>query len=210
MAARKSIDTSINQAIKLDLAASYFTIFDNRKQLRVGLQYEKKITQQSILNWNMDIRNYDHYSFIKYYDFFNQQQGLYSIEQKVLITGFHLTPAYYTLIYQPHWLKPLKWFAGGGVDLSFYQKKINDFNSQTNEQSFQKIYQAKIGMGPSLSARYLITKHFFVELSSHFFMRIWKGISEKNVAIIQSHNAHWTDIHNQFWWVTQLKIAYAW
>ncbi|MBK6821105.1 MAG: hypothetical protein IPG85_16515 [Bacteroidetes bacterium] len=100
MAARKSIDTSINQAIKLDLAASYFTIFDNRKQLRVGLQYEKKITQQSILNWNIDIGMYDHYSFIKYYDFFNQQQGLYSIEQKVLITGFHLTPAYYTLTNQ--------------------------------------------------------------------------------------------------------------
>lgn len=202
-------DSLYRHVLKLDLAASYYTFFDNKKQLRIGVEYEKKVTAFAFLSCYLDIGMYDNYKFIKYYDFFGQNQDMYFLEQDVMTKGFHIMPGYNYSILKIRKVPRLKFFAGGVLDASFYQKKINYFNSQTLDKSDKKVYQYKTGIGPSLGVHYKLGTHIIAEAKTFLGVKILNIISDKNAHIIKSLNAQWTDTQNHFWWVTNLKIGYA-
>jgi hypothetical protein len=196
-------------AIKLDLVPAYYDFFDYRKQIRVGLEYERTLNQKAFISSDIDIGLFDEYTFCKYYDFFNQNQGTYFIRQDATIKGFHLIPAYNYYLFRSKKKPNQGVFAGGLVEYRFYQKKLDIYNSQTFEKTSEKYKQTTLGAGVQVGVKYSFGKHFFLGFRTSFTMKILNHISEKDVNEIKALNAQWTDSKNRFWWVTNLKVGYA-
>src|SRR4051812_20988033 len=93
-AGQKNDTITHKSSVKLDFVPLYHVILDNRVQIRAGLEYERYLHRKQSVACYLDMGLYDKYNFIKYYDFFGQNQPIYSISQKVSIAGFHLLPSY--------------------------------------------------------------------------------------------------------------------
>ncbi|OFX32752.1 MAG: hypothetical protein A2X08_06815 [Bacteroidetes bacterium GWA2_32_17] len=205
----KSDSLLYKKSIKIDLLPLYNDFFDNRVQIRVGCEYEQEFLKKSSVSCYIDAGLYDKYKFIKYYDFFNQQQGLYSIEQDVLIIGFHIIPSYnyyfYTFKNHPN----EKLFSSIVLDFGYYKKELTYYNSQTNDRYSDSYNQNKLGVGLSLGYENQFGKHFSLEIKTSFLTKVFNYVSENGRISIKSLDAQWTSTNCNFWWVSNLKIGYA-
>ena len=201
-------DTSNKYAIKIDVAADYYTFFDHRNQARLGLELEQKINSNSFVSYSIDAGLFDKYHFIKYYDFFNQQQGMYSINQRIQIEGLHLMPGYNTFLFQSSRKKQQGIYFGGSLDFSLYHKQMTSFNSQTLIQTSLNYLQFKTGLGLSGGIKYQLFRRIFVEARTNLLTKIWHLKSNKHHVEIPVLHAQWTSPDNQFWWISNLKIGY--
>ena len=157
----------------------------------------------------MDIGLYEKYNYIKYYDFFNQNQGLYSIQQKVSITGFHLLPSYhyYFRSFKKKFID--KFFAGAIVDLGHYKKNLDYFNTLTTGRYSDSYKQTRLGLGLSLGFKHNYQKRIFLELKTSLITKIMNHISEKDGTPIMALDAQWTSTNYNFWLVSNIKMGYA-
>jgi len=206
----QSRDTVINKfAVKADLVPLYFDIFDNREQARIGLDFEMNYREALFISFYWDMGLYDHYSFIKYYDFFNQGPGFYSVEQKIKITGFHFMPAYNYYFWHSKVKSHQGMYAGGILDINYYRRLYDVYNSNLDETNSGKNHQFRMGAGLSLGGKYCFGSQFFVEIKTSFLAKIFKVASDKDIQVVKPINAQWVDIKNNFWWVSNLNLGYA-
>lgn len=199
----------LKNSLKLDLISLYYTFFDSRIQVRAGFEYERKISSKSFLSGYLDIGIYDKYVFKKYYDLFNQNQGMYFIQQDVAVKGFHFIPSYNYFIFQSKRKINHGIFLGGNIDFNFYRKKLDFFNSQSSEKYSQKYNQSKIALGLSMGWKYNLNSQMAIELKSSLFACIFKNKSLENMSYIRPLISQWNDPKYNFWWVSNLIICYA-
>ena len=199
----------LKNSFKLDLMPLYNTFFDTRIQVRAGIEYERKINFKSFLSGYLDIGIYDKYVFRKYYDFFNENGGMYFVDQDVAINGFHMIPGYNYFIFQSKRKTNQGLFLGGNIDFNFYRKKLKFYNSQTFEKYTQKYNQSKLALGLSLGWKWNLDPHFFIELQTSMFAVVLKNTSAENVKAIRPIISQWNDPKYNYWWVSNLKICYA-
>lgn len=178
----------LKNSLKLDLIPLYNTFFDTRIQVRVGFEYERKINVKSFLSGYLDIGIYDKYVYRKYYDFFNQYQGMYFTDQDVAVNGFHIIPGYNYFIFQSKRKTNQGLFLGGNIDFNFYRKKLKFYNSQTSERNSQKYNQSKLALGLSLGWKWNLDSRFFIELQTSMFAVVLKNTSAENIKSYKTYN----------------------
>lgn len=200
---------TLKNAIKLDLFPLYYDFFDYRDQIRAGIEYERKINKKSFAALYTDMGMFDNYSYRKYYDFFNQNQGLHYVEQKVIIKGIHLQPSYNYYLFKSMKKNNQGVFAGGIMDFQFYKKNVETYNSQTLERSSYLYNQSRIGLGMQMGVKYAFFRRFFAEVKTSLYIIIFYHISSEVMNPVKPLNAQWTDSKYNSWWVSNLKIGYA-
>ena len=202
-------DSTIHKnAIKLDLIPFYHVFFNNRVQIRAGIEFEHFVFKKSSLAFYLDMGLYDKYTFIKYYNFFNQQ-GMYSIQQKVSIRGAHLLSSYNYYFFSFKKKPNTQFFFGSVVDFGFYKKNIDYYDSSVLEHYQTKYNQAKLGIALSIGLKKGFSKHITTEIKTSLFTKVVNMISQNGVNQIKSLDAEWTSPNYNFWWITNLKIGYA-
>jgi hypothetical protein len=204
----KNDSLNFKNSIKLDLIPLYYDFFDSRVQVRIGAEYDHNISNNSFVSCYLDAGLYDKYKFIKYYDFFNENLGIYSIQQDISIIGFHIIPGYSYYFYNTT-DKQINLFAGAIMDFGYYHKEFESFNSQTLERNSNNYNQKKLGIGLSLGFKNYIGTHIFIELKTSLSTKIFNLISKDERTPIKSLDAQWTSTDYKFWWITNLKIGYA-
>jgi hypothetical protein len=187
----------------------YFVFFDNRVQIRIGVEFEKLILKKSSISCYLDIGMYDKYRFVKFYNFFNENSGMYSVEQDITIKGFHLLPGYNYYFFNSKKNKNRKAFASALLDFGYYQKGISYLNSQTRESYEETYNQKRLGFGVGLGVRNNIGKHFFAELKTSIFTKLFNSMSKDERPPMKSLDSQWTSKDYNFWWITNIKIGYA-
>jgi len=195
-------------SVKLDLIPFYHVLFDNRVQLRIGLEYERYVFTRSSVSCYLDIGLYDKYNFIKYYDFFNQNQGMYSIQEEVSIAGFHLLPSYNYYFHGAGKKKGERYFFGAITDVGYYHKNMHNYNTLTLDSHAATYNQTKLGMGLSLGFKNNYGNHIFLELKTSLLTKLYNSTTS-GLNQIKSLDAQWTSTDYNFWWISNLKIGYA-
>lgn len=199
----------LKSSFRLDIIPLYDVFFDSHLQLRAGIEYERLLSKKLSACIYVDGGLYDKYDFIKYYDFFNQNQGMYSLKQTVTTAGFHLLPAcnYYFYFFRR---KPNRnFFSGTVMDFSWYHKTTDSYNSLTAATSSDSYNQIRLGMGLNLGFQNRFRKHFLYELKTTMAVKIFNSISKEGVNPIRAMDAQWTSPNYNFWWVSNIKIGYV-
>jgi hypothetical protein len=193
----------------IDVIPLYYDFFDYRKQIRVGVDYSRQFKTHWFAGAAIDCGLFDDYTYTKYFDFFNQGTGYHYIRQDALITGFHFLPSGNYFFWQSKAKPGQGMYCGAIIDLNFYRKKLDIFNSQTLESSSDVIKQFKSGAGISLGGKCYMGNHFFAEIKTSFFGKIFFTTSDDKINAVKSINAQWSSGNNNFWWVSNLKFGYA-
>lgn len=200
--------TSFKNSFKLDFISLYHTLFDARKQIRAGVEYERKISSKAFLSAYLDIGLYDLYVFRKYYDFFNQNQGMYYVQQNVEVIGFHFIPTYNYYVLQLKNYKKNGLFLGAGLDCNVYRKKLEYYNSQSKDRYSNKYNQFKLALAASVGWRHYINSRFSIELKTSLFSSVFKRKSDKNKSSIRPIISQWSNPSYNYWNVSNFKICY--
>jgi hypothetical protein len=207
--AQENIARPNKNFVSIDLVPLYYDFFDYRKQIRMGVDYSRQFKTHWFVNGAIDCGLFDDYTFTKYYDFFNQGTGYHYIREDALITGFHFLPSGNYFFWQSKSKPGQGMYCSAILDLNFYRKKTDIYNSQTLENSSDVIKQFKTGAGVSLGGKCNIGRHFFTEIRTSIFGKIFFITSDKNINAIRSINAQWNSNDYNFWWVSNLKLGYA-
>ncbi len=194
--------------VKLDIIPLYSVLFDVRKQLRLGLEYQRNTDKRYFRAIHLDAGLYDDYTYFKYHDFFNQDGGLYHTRQDVKTYGFHLMPAWHYSLSRPGSVKRIKCLAGITTDLNMFAKKIKTFNSKTLDASDQTFRQARLGMGIHIGMTYRISPVFHVELKGILIAKLITWQSDKDMKNIKPFKSVWFDDHQNFWFIPQINLCY--
>lgn len=204
----KSDSLIYKNAVKFDLVPLYDDLFDSKMQARIGIEYERNLTKKSALDCYLDVGLYNNYEFIKYYNFFTPP-AMYTLNQKVSISGFHLIPAYHYYLFISKKESERSLFAGSLMDFSYYHKSLRTKNTATSETSNEQYNQSKLGVGLSVGCNFFVSKHFFIELKTSVVTKLFNKLSVDGKNEMMSLDAQWTSANYKFWWITNFKIGYA-
>ncbi len=207
--AQDSKPRAYKNTVVLDVVPFYYDFFDYRQQIRLGIDYTRQFQPRWFLSTALDVGLFDDYTYIKYYDFFNQNQGFYSITQDASISGFHLLPSYNYYFFQSKRKQGQGFYGGGVLDMNYYRKKLQSTNSQTQESNSDVVHQFRTGLGVDLGVKYFMGHHFFAEVRSMFFCKAFLYNSNKNTNKIMSLNSQWTSNNRNFWLLTSVQFGYA-
>lgn len=178
-------------------------------QLRVGLEGQRLLREKFFIAVNLDFGIYNDYTFIKYFDFFNQNSGFYSIEQNVYIKGFHFIPSYNYFIFQSKRKSNTGVFGGILMDFHFYRKDLEQYNSLTKEIYHANYDQKTISFGLALGFKYNIFYRFYAEIRTSLMLETINHLSNNEMEKIQSLNSQWVDKKRNFSWVSFITLDYA-
>jgi hypothetical protein len=200
---------NFKNAFKINLISIYNTFFDARTQIRIGIEYERKISKRAFVSNYLDFGLYDKYVFRKYYDFFNQNQGLHYEQQDVVVKGIHFIPSFNYYIFKSKRKMPNALFLGGNIDFSIYRKKLEFYNSKTSETYSQKYNQSKVALGISLGGKIYIFSRLYLEPKTSIFASVFETKFGENMNSIRPLISQWNDPEYKFWWTSNLSICYA-
>jgi len=180
-----------------------------QSQQWVGLEYQNYINSKFSVSLLLNTGIFEDYSYIKYYDFFNQQQGFSYTQMDVITRGYHIIPSakyYYFLMNQ----RPGQGlYVGGKVDFNQYFKKSEYFNSGTQEAGNVNYSIFRIGIGSGIGIQYIAFSRLSIDVDLSFFFRILDQSTGSDQLKTPPINAFWKTDDDAFWATVQLMIGYA-
>lgn len=207
--AQENQPKSNKNAFALDVVPIGYDIFGYEKQLRVGVDYSRQFNPHWFVSGAIDMGLYNEYAYKKYFDFFNEYSGFYYIQEDVHIVGFHLMPSANYFVLQSKVKQGQGIYAGAILDLNYYKKNVDVFNSSTLESSSENVNQFRTGAGLSVGGKMYVGQHFFGEFKTSMFGKIYLHKSNNDMNEIKSLNSQWSSENNNFWLVFQIKLGYA-
>ena len=201
--------SSYKNSVRLDFVPLYDDFFDTRVQIRAGGEYERSISERSAVSAYLDLGLYDKYDYIKYYNFFGQNQGMYSEKQRVSIIGFHFIPGYSYFFYTFRKKPNRKFFSSALVDCGYYHKSISYSNTLTSDGSSDSYDQMKVGAGLGVGFKNNFGKRLFYELKTSIVALLYNHVSKAGFSAIRALDAQWTSADRNFWGTSNIKIGYA-
>jgi hypothetical protein len=196
-------------SFSIDLIPLYYDFFDYHMEIRGGIDYARQFKKHWLADAAIDCGMFDEYTFTKFYNYFNQPPGYYSIMQKVKITGFHLMPSCNYYVWQSKAKPGQGVYCGVILDVNYYHSRDRSYNSQSAESSLKNTNQFRTGAGLSLGVKYYLGHHFFAEARTSFFGKVIYATSDKTINKIKALNSQWTTADGNFWWTSNLKFGYA-
>jgi hypothetical protein len=198
----------IRHSIKVDLVPFYSVLFDTRKQVRVGIEYQVENYKKHFWGVHLDAGMYDDYTYFKYYDFFNQNTGLYFKQQDVKAYGFHLMPAWHYRLAKCGSNKKVQCHIGVTADINAFEKIVKNYHSQTSEKNRYTFKQGRVGLGVHGAAAWRLASYFRMELKTILVARVFMLQSESGMKDIKPYKALWFDDRQRFWLIPQLSVCY--
>lgn len=202
--------SSINKTstiIQLDLTSNYYTFFDTRQQLRLGVEYQYLLSKHHFISSFIDLGQYDHYHFIKYDDVLNTQN--FYTDKKLSLIGFHYLVGLNYFIKTSSHKSHQGVYVGIITDHSLYSKSFRLYDSKTQSITHSNYQQVKFGTGVSSGIQFHISDHLMMEGKTSFLVKLMNQTSGFNNLPISSMIAQWNDTNSNFWWISQLKIGYV-
>lgn len=198
----------LDKKIKLDIISVYNTVFDVRKQLRMGLEYQVKSSKLISQTYHLDFGMYDSYRFDKYYDFFGTNGGIHKDETNVKTFGFQFLYGLQYNFKRPE-IKKTKYFTSLILDINFFNKDIRKHNTKTDERESHSLRQFRTGIGPELGLEFKLTNRFSLEAKSALILKLLTIKSDADSPNIKPYKALWYDTYHSFWFIPRLNLCYA-
>lgn len=200
-------DSTKKNAIKIDLQSVYYTIFDTRKQLRIGLEYERKINNKVSYFTHLDFGIYDHYTFNKIYDFFGTNGGPFIDQTMVKTSGFHWLEGIQYVIKKS---KKNNFFISSGLllDLNYFDRKTEFTSYNSNNNFITHTNQFRIGIGPQIAFKKKIYNDLYFEFRQALIFNTLTLINKENSNFIEPHKAFGFNKKQNFWLTSMFNILY--
>jgi hypothetical protein len=200
-------DSIKKNAIKIDLQSLYYSIFDAREQIRLGIEYERFFKPKLSHYTHLDFGLYDNYHYIKVYDFFGVQGGPFEDNTSVKTLGFHLLQGINFNLFKSN---KDKFSINTGIlfDMNVFDKKIelNSYNPNNNHTNHIK--QFRIGIGANFSLKAKLINNIYFEIKHAILFNTLTSISKRNVKFIKPFKSYWYSPNQDTWLISMINLSY--
>ncbi len=192
--------------IKLDVVSVYYSLFDVREQIRIGIEYEHGFNKKWNMNYHLDFGVFDRYQYNKYFQFFPNNTNGYKEQTDVTTFGFHFL---YGLKYKfKTSSKKLRPFVGLLSDFNFFNKKSVKYNTLDHSTEKSKYQQYRIGLGPEIGMSFKLYKRICIEMKTAMLLKLFSFKTKDDSPMIKPHKALWYDVYHSYWIIPRLNVCY--
>ncbi len=200
-------DSIKKNAIKIDLQSLYYTVFDAREQIRLGIEYERVFKPKFSHYTHLDFGMYDNYQFTKVHDFFGANGGPFEDKTKVLTTGFHILEGlHYNFLKSRN--NKLFLYSGLILDWNIFNKKISFKSHSSHTVNTTNIIQNRIGLGPEFSFKIKLYKNMYFDIKQALIINTYRSINKDNVKIIKPFKSYWFSQNQSTWLISMINLSY--
>lgn len=197
-----------NNFVKLSLLPISQSI-NGHNQKWFGIEYERFLKQKISISITVDAGLFEDYTFIKYYDFFEEQDGFSYCQTDARTRGYHIIPAlkYYFLATKNK--KGQGFYLSGALDFSQYFKVTDIYYSATNSTDMFNSSTTRLSIGAFLGGQYVAFSRLAIDLNISIFASLFSVNNGKYSEVIKPLNALWIFDNNTGYSTVNLMIGYA-
>jgi len=194
--------------IKINLI-SLPPLFNKLNQKWLGLEYQRLLNKKLSLALSSDFGVFEDYTYIKYYDFFDEDHGFSYTQEDIFISGFHIIPSinYYPLNFGGKAGQGL--FIAGKIDYYHYKMNKQYYNSLTNQTDHSHNTTDRLNIGVAAGAQYIIIRRISIDLNISFFTKIISYSDSETLTELYPENSFWRSNDNSSWATINLMLGYS-
>lgn len=184
-------------------------LFNGHNQKWVGIEYERFISKRISFAVLLNAGLFEDYTFIKYHDYFDEQNGFSYTKTDITTRGYHAIPSmkYSFLVMKK---SPQNGFyILGNMDFNQYFGKSHYYYSLTGESGNSEKSTTRLSIGTSLGGRYIFFSRLVVEANIAVYARLFAFVEDKNQEEIEPLHATWKFKENKGWATINVMIGYA-
>jgi len=197
-----------NNFLKINLI-SLPPLFNNLNQKWIGIEYQRLINEKVSISIITDFGIFEDYTYTKYHDYFDENEGFSYTRENVQIPGYHIIPSFRYLLIRP--LKTADFGIYATANLDYYQyflKREVYYSSTDNTISNQNsTYRFNIGVG--IGAQYIAFNRFSLDLNIALFTKLISKSTNDEFPELYPENSFWRSNNNSSWATINLMLGYA-
>jgi hypothetical protein len=196
-----------NNMVKVDLVP-VIPLINGHNQKWVGLEYERLFHKKFSFDVSLDGGLFKDYTFIKYYNFFNEEMGFYHEDQNVTTRGYHFMPSFRFYFLQIKNTRGKGLYLGGILDYSQYFEKSSEYSSLTGITQNSKNTTSRLSLGLALGLQYTAWSRLVVDLNINFIAALFSGNKGDRTSALDPLIATWTYYNKVAWSSINFSMGY--
>ena len=184
-------------------------LITNQNQKWIGIEYSRVVNQRVSFSVTTDIGVFENYTYTKYYDFFDEDQGFSYISENVRIPGYHIIPSMEYVVFQLKKKADLGIYVAAKFDYYHYFLNKDIYYSSTDKS--QTIYNTtyRFNIGAGVGMHYIAFKRLVLDLNISLFTKIYSKSSSDKSPELYPENSFWRSSNNSNWATINLMLGYA-
>ncbi len=197
-----------NNIIKIDLIPVTQAI-SGHNQIWTGIEYERYLKVKLSVSVLVNFGLFENYTFTKYHDFFDEEEGFGYTRKEVTTKGYHLIPAvkYYFWI-SKHKRGQGVYFAGN-LGFNQYFKKSTTYFSGSDAYEYQNSSTSRVSIGATVGGQFVAFSRLAIDLNISLFGRLYSSNTGQDGSEIKPLDPIWTFNDDKCWSTVSLAIGYA-
>jgi len=193
--------------IKINLI-SLPPLINNLNQKWIGLEYQRIIDERLSFAVTADFGIFQDYTYIKYHDFFDEDQGFSYTREDVRIPGYHIIPSLRYIFIRPFKKADISIYTA--VNLDYYQYFMNKsiYQSFTDQTTTYHNSTIRFNIGGSIGAQYIVFNRFSLDLNISLFTKIYSKSTSDELPELYPENSFWKSNNNSTWATINLMLGY--
>lgn len=191
--------------IKINLIPIASSI-NGHNQKRIGIEYERFLNQKLSLYCPLDFGLYNDYTFIKYYDFFDEEEGFAYRQQEVSTLGYHIMPSIKYYFYNSRKKYGQGFYIAGNIDFNQYFTDDDVFYSLSGTYNHEDYSTTRLAIGCTLGGQFIAFSRLVIDLNISIFTTL---ISSNQGMETKPLHASWVFNNNNSWSTVNFSLGYA-
>lgn len=184
-------------------------LFNNLNQKWLGLEYQRNISRDFSSTLMTDFGKFQDYTFTKFHDYFDENQGFSYTTEEVRISGYHIIPSAKYIVLRPIQKSHFDIYVSMKFDYYQYFMKKKVFDSYSNKTDRFKISTYRFNIGGGAGVQYIAFSRLTVDLNISIFSKIYSNSSKNNIKELYPQNSFWKSSNNSSWATINLMLGYA-
>jgi len=184
-------------------------LFNNLNQKWIGIEYQRRITRNFSITLMTDFGNFQDYSYTKYHDYFDENQGFSYTREDVLINGYHIIPSIRYVVLQVFKKADVKLYTNINFDYYHYFMKKEVYYSLTDRLDRIRNSTYRFNIGGGIGAQYIAFSRISVDLNISILTKIYSSTSNNTLSELYPENSFWKSSNKATWATINLMLGYA-
>ena len=197
-----------NNIIKINVIPIAESI-NGHNQKRISIEYERFLKHNLSVGAVVNFGLFEDYTFIKYHDYFDENEGFSYTRKDVVTRGYHFIPSVKFYFWGTKQKKGQGLYISGCLDFNQYFKKSEIYFSQMNSFAYENSSTTRLSTGATLGGQFVAFTRLVIDLNISIYGKLFSVNRGQNNSEIAPLNATWVFNDNKGWSTINLMIGYA-
>ena len=182
---------------------------NGHNQKWIGIEYERFLSHKLSVGVLVNFGLFEDYTFIKYHNYFDENEGFSYTRKDVVTRGYHSIPSVKYYFLKTEKKKGQGFYVAGSIDFNQYFKKSEIYFSRSNSFEYENSSTTRMSAGATLGGQFVAFTRLVIDFNISIYGKLFSFNRGQNNSEIAPLHATWVFNDNNAWSTVNLMIAYA-